>query len=307
MDLAPKPALQRRRLLRRLTRMRENAGLTQLQVSKNLRWSQSKVNRVENGEVGISYTDLSALLRLYEIFDEETIDTMAKMADIAKRPSLPELGDIYSDRAFRRFLELEEIATRIWQFEDSAVPGLLQTERYAEAALNTANRIHQLTGEELEQKKEEIDKKVKFRMSRQRSFVAATQRRELKASFMLDEAVIRRIAGAEKGDASVMAEQLVHLKELSRNNDADIGLVPFSAGLHLGMSGPFVILDFPDVDDAPLLYIENALGDFATTEDRTLTYRFSTAFEALQEQAVRGDRFEALIDDALLALNSATR
>lgn len=303
MELAPKPALQRRRLQSRLTRMREEAGMTQLEVSRRLRWSQSKMNRVENGESGLSYTDLSALLRLYKINDEEMIVEMAKMADIAKQSSLPGLIDIYADKAFRRYLELEEEATRIWQFENSAVPGLLQTKRYAEVAFNTANRIQELTGEELRDKKEEIGKKISFRMSRQESFMAASRRGNLTASFMLDEAVIRRNVGAESKDASVMTEQLVHLQRMSREGQADIGVVPFSAGFHLGMSGPFVILTFPDVDDPPLVYIENATGDFATTEDRQLAHRFSTAFESLRERALRGRDFESLLDDALDKLN----
>lgn len=304
MDLASKPALQRRRLLRELTQMRKDAKLTQLQASKRLRWSQSKFNRMENGEVGLSYTDLSALLQVYGKNTPERMERMGRMAEIAKQSSLPELIEVYADRAFRRYLELEEIADQILQFENAIVPGLLQTPRYADGALKNANRLWEVPEDEMEEKLAEIAKKGEFRAARQDAFFKSVRAGQVTGSFILDEAVIRRAAGAENGDTSVMVEQLLHLKELSRQGEVAISVLPFSAGMNAGMSGPFVILNFPDDGDNSLLYVEGPRGDFATSEEPLLTNRFSNVFGTLQERAVHGEALAALLDDQVNRLQN---
>ena len=65
------PASARRRLRQALRRARDAAGLTQGEVSDSLHWSLSKVQRIESGDVTISVTDVSALLRLFDVHDSE--------------------------------------------------------------------------------------------------------------------------------------------------------------------------------------------------------------------------------------------
>src|SRR6185369_13946342 len=71
------PAAARRRLRFALRSARENAGLTQSDVAARLEWSVSKVNRIENGEVTISPTDLRALMGLIGVTDRKIIDSLA--------------------------------------------------------------------------------------------------------------------------------------------------------------------------------------------------------------------------------------
>ena len=59
-------ATTRRRLRMELRRLREAARLHQSDVAQRLDWSISKLIRIENGSVGISVTDLLALMSLYE-------------------------------------------------------------------------------------------------------------------------------------------------------------------------------------------------------------------------------------------------
>jgi hypothetical protein len=79
----------------------------------------------------------------------------------------------------------------------------------------------------------------------------------------------------------------------------DLTIVPFNAGAHLAMSGPFVVLEFNEVDDPPLLFLEYATGDFVTKDEQQLTQRFTSDFEAMQEQGCRGRDLEHLLDDAI--------
>ncbi|MFI5493978.1 helix-turn-helix domain-containing protein [Actinoplanes sp. NPDC051859] len=291
-------ALERKRLVRRLFAIRQKIGFTQAQVAGKLRWSQSKVHRIESGENGISYTDLLALLKIYDIRENDLVEELAEMANTARQRSLPEISDIHS-KDFRDFLEAEIIAETMREFENSYVPGLLQTSAYANAVLHTLLQTGSLSDDERPAVVERIRRMVELRALRRQIF---DEGGITKAAFVLDEAVLRRVVGAETGDAAVMRAQLDHLKKMSRHPRVDLGVVPFGAGSHVGMSGPFVILSFPDPDDFPLLYLENAAGEFLTKHDQRQVRRFAANFESLQACALRGPELEAVLDDAAAAI-----
>jgi transcriptional regulator with XRE-family HTH domain len=294
-----KPALERRRLTRRLARLRQQTGFTQHEVAVRLRWSQSKVNRIESGDVSLSYTDLLALLKLYEVRDDATVGELTQMAEVAHKPSLPKISEIHS-RAFRQYLEHETIADRLFEFENSYVPGLLQRPEYARTLLQTSYRISSLPPAEGREIQEQIDKKVEVRMFRQEILQEGGIS---KASFVLDEAVVRRMVGAELNRRSIMIDQLEHLKGMSHSPRVDLTILPFAAGTHLAMSGPFVVLEFTEVDDPPLLFLEYATGDFVTKDEQQLTQRFTSDFETLQAQGCRGPELEQLLDDAIAEMS----
>lgn len=63
-----------------LQRARQDAGLTQEQVSADMDWSGAKMSRVESDLVGISTNDLRALLAYYGIDDPETAEGLIEQA-----------------------------------------------------------------------------------------------------------------------------------------------------------------------------------------------------------------------------------
>lgn len=295
-----KAALERKRLIRRLSGIRQKIGLTQAQVAGVLRWSQSKVHRIESGENSISYTDLLALLKVYDVSEDEVVKELTEMADVARQRSLPEMSDIHS-KDFRDYLEAEIIAHTMREFEYSFVPGLLQTPEYAEAVLHTLLQTASLNGEEKEPVLERIRRIIELRALRQQIFHDGGISQ---ASFVLDEAVLHRNVGiGEHGGNAVMQAQLEHLKKMSRHPRVDLRILPFGAGAHVGMNGPFVILAFPDPDDFPLLYLENAAGEYLTKHDQRQVRQFITNFETLQTQSVREDKLDDLIDTVLTRLD----
>jgi transcriptional regulator with XRE-family HTH domain len=74
------PEVKRRRLKAALRRGREAAGLTPKQVSDALDWSVSKIIRIEAGTVGLTVTDLRALIDLYRITDEKRQAELLELA-----------------------------------------------------------------------------------------------------------------------------------------------------------------------------------------------------------------------------------
>ncbi|MGH3972449.1 MAG: helix-turn-helix domain-containing protein [Pseudonocardiaceae bacterium] len=68
------------RLRAELRNKRELAHLTQKQVARDMDWSLSKMLRIETGVVGISITDLRALLAYYDVKDQRQIEELVRLA-----------------------------------------------------------------------------------------------------------------------------------------------------------------------------------------------------------------------------------
>ena len=53
-----------------------------------------------------------------------------------------------------------------------------------------------------------------------------------------------------------MRRQVRRLIEMTEKPNVTVEVVPFSAGVHPGLKGSFVILEFPDAGDDDVLYLE---------------------------------------------------
>ena len=84
---SPSPVVQRRRLRTELRKARQDAGLTQEQVADAMDWSLSKMIRIEAGTVGISTTDLKALLNHYQIDNPDLTSQLVALARAARERS----------------------------------------------------------------------------------------------------------------------------------------------------------------------------------------------------------------------------
>ncbi|HMG41247.1 MAG TPA: Scr1 family TA system antitoxin-like transcriptional regulator [Acidimicrobiales bacterium] len=279
------PAVRGRRLRADLRRLRDRAGFTQRDVASAMDWSLSKVIRIENGSVGISANDLRVLLPYYGIDDTAEINGFIEASKVARKDPWSEFRDVHS-AAFLSYLGFESSAKRVLQYEPALVPGLLQTEEYADATMAGVYLFEQ--------------------KSANRRWAARQRRQELhesadppKMHFILDEAVIRRHVGG----ASVMRRQLERLKFWGEQKHILLQIVPFSAGAHPGMKGPVVILEFEDDDD--LLYLEDAAGSTTRRDDPEETAPRRELFSNLEEIALSEAQTRDVIDGAIRDLLKA--
>ena len=262
----PSPAVQRRRLRAELRRARQEAGLTQDQVSTALEMSLSKVIRIEAGTVGVSANDLRALLGLYHVTDPDEVASLLTLARAGReRPWQSAYRDIASPRLLQ-FIELEAPASVSRNFQPLMIPGLLQTEEYARIMLG------QLKADLPD---EGIDSLVEVRMRRQ-ELIDRDDSPLL--FFILDEAATRRLVGGR----DLMRRQLRRLTELAGRPRITIEVVPFSAGAHEGMQGSFIIQEFPDPNDDDVLYLEGPEGELISHDDPELILRYRERFEGLR-------------------------
>ena len=265
------PLLLRRRLRTELRTARLKKGLTQEQVAKAMEWSLSKMNRIEKAKSGISANDLKALLPLYDITDKEQAEELAALARAARQA--PWWRRRYSDVAPAGLLDLidyETAASAVSQFETMFVPGILQTEEYASAVLQV------FYGEK------SSDERVAALVS------LRTKRRDLLTSenapnfsFVLDESVLHRLVGS----FAVTSRQLRHLVEVAELPNVTIQIIPFTSGLHPGMSGPFEVVEFEDTPDENIMFLEGPRGDFIS-DDPKETDSYLEAFRRIKDRSL---------------------
>lgn len=279
----PGPIVRGAMLRAELLRLRQDRHLTQQTVARALDWHPSKLIRIEGGKSRITKTDLQALLREYRVNSESRQERLeALREDAAKRAWWDEYRDVVSDTTIR-YAGYESGATTIRQFENAVIPGLLQTPEYARAIFTHYVGEH------------EIDRRIEARMRRREEL--ARRQAPPREFFILDEAAIRRHIGAAT-DPRIMPRQLRRINELSETDDRlTVRVVPFSAGAHPGLEGPFALLEF-DGGAADVLYLEgpSAVQTQSTLEDRDDTVaEYRASFESIAESSLSADESLTLI------------
>ncbi len=267
------PTSGRLRLRTALRTGREAAKLTQQQVADAMDWSLSKVIRIEKGTVSVSTNDVRALLNLYHITDPQQVSDLVEFARAARRRAWWTNYRNVVPPHFGELIGLEAEASVHKYFQPVAVPGLMQTEAYAQAVLRNV-APEPLTSNE-------IDTRLEIRLTRQREVLGNANPPRLE--IVLDEAVLHRVAGS----VEVMHEQLLHLVKLGSQSHVTIQVLPFTAGVNI-VEGAFLILQFPNPDDNDAVYVESALtGHVLDRPDDISPYR--RVFDRIQEMALRAD------------------
>lgn len=275
------PVSQLRRLRAELRTLRESHELTQKDVADALEWSSSKVIRIENGPVGISITDLKALLFHYQVTDGERVDELLEMARASKqRAWWHKFKDAYSPR-FLTFLGLESSAIRIRQFQQMVMPGLLQSREYVRALLE-----HYGSAPEI------VERGSSVRAQRQQSVLIEDGPELL---FIIDESVLYRVVG----DYSVMRIQLQHLKNVAALANVRLQILPFSAGMHRGLASSFEIFQMTEQEDDYAMIVELPYQDRLIEESNEETRDYVTVFAELEQLALSPDDSLKLIDKVL--------
>jgi transcriptional regulator with XRE-family HTH domain len=227
-----------------LRRLREAADITAERAGYEIRASRSKISRMETGRILFKARDVTDLLTLYGVTDEET---RARYLDLARESRRPDWWAKYSDILpdwFEDYLGLESASTTIRTFEIQFVHGLLQTEDYARAVAQLGHPSAPAA---------EIDRRVRLRVQRQDVLARADPPRIWS---VMDEAVLRRPVGGP----AVMRAQLRHLIEVAELPRVTLQVIPFARGGHAGASGSFSVLRFEEHYLPDVVYIEQLTG-----------------------------------------------
>lgn len=272
------PTVRRRRLGLELRMLREEKGMTAEQVADRLLVSQSKISRLENGRRSISQRDVRDLCEVYEVEDRRIVDSLMQMAKESRQQGW---WHAFGDIPYSVYIGLETDAASLRVHEPQIVPGLLQTQSYAEAVI---------AGALPEAQPVEVEKRVQVRMRRQQRITGP--RNPLRLWVVLDESALRRAVGGRQ----TMMEQLEHLAELSRLPHVTVQVMPFAMGAHPGVNGQYAILEFPDTVDSTVVYLEGVTSDLYL-EKANDVHSYSVMYEHLRAQALNADQSRAFIED----------
>ncbi|MEV5875558.1 Scr1 family TA system antitoxin-like transcriptional regulator [Streptomyces sp. NPDC052101] len=165
-----------------LKRRREAAGLTQEELSQRVVMSRTHIAHIEAGR------------RRPDIEDARRLDRELGTDGFFVR-FLPTLDGRQVAEHFAEAMEFESQATIIKEYAPSLVPGILQTQRYAYAVLNSGYPRNN---------DEQRDKLLVTRLERAR-ILDSFDSPEFYA--LLSEAVLRQVVGGP----DVMCEQLRHI------------------------------------------------------------------------------------------------
>ncbi|WP_018784426.1 helix-turn-helix transcriptional regulator [Micromonospora sp. CNB394] len=220
----------RRQLGRLLRQFRNEAGVTLDAAAEALEYSRQKIWRIECGLGPVRVLDVKAMCELYGVSAEMTEAMRGLAAETKSKGWWHAYGDAVPSW-FELYVGLESAASRLRGYDESLIPGVLQTKEYAQGLYRLGGTLSD----------EERERAVQVRLQRQ-----ALLMRRLPAAPRLEsvlcESVLRRVVGGPR----VMTAQLDHLLKLSELPNVAVRVLPLQAGPQPGaVAGTFMILDFP--------------------------------------------------------------
>ncbi|MFI0467881.1 MULTISPECIES: helix-turn-helix domain-containing protein [Saccharopolyspora] len=237
------PTARRLVLGSQLRRLREASGISREDAGYAIRGSGSKISRLELGRVGFKERDVADLLTLYGVTDPSEHESFL---DLVRRSNEPGWWHRFNDLMpswFQDYVGLEESASRIQTYEIQFVPGLLQTEKYARAVATQGRP---------EFPEDELDRRVRLRMQRQKLF---TQPKAPRLWAVIDESVLHRPIGGRE----VLREQIQFLLDATAMSAVTLQILPFELG-RSGAEGAFTILRFAEPELPDIVYLEHLCG-----------------------------------------------
>jgi transcriptional regulator with XRE-family HTH domain len=264
----PAPTLRLRRLAHELRRLRSEAGLTREEVTERTGINEATLYRLEVARARPQARTLTALLELYGVPETDRADLIALSRQSNEQSWLQSFPTELPE-PYPTYISFEGEARRLLNYECLFVPGLLQTEDYARAALQRGTP----TGT-----REEVQRLVEARMSRQ---AVLTREPPFRLWTIIDEGALHRPVGGME----VMHAQLMRLTEAAELPQVTLQVLPYDVGGHPGMMGAFALLQFDETTASDVVYIETQAGDLFL-ESETDVNRFSAIFEHLRALAL---------------------
>ena len=210
------PAALRMQMGAQLRRLRLEQRLTREAAGWEIRSSESKISRMELGQVPFKERDVEDLLTLYGVPGDER----AALLTLARRANAPAWWQRLGDAVpawHAAYLGLEQAASLIRTYEPHFVPALLQTPDYARTLLGLAPAG-------APPPRQQLARRVALRQGRQRVLRAADPPQLWS---VVDESALRR----ELGGPQVMAAQIEALIETARLPNVRLQIASFPAAI----------------------------------------------------------------------------
>ncbi|MER7179492.1 helix-turn-helix transcriptional regulator [Streptomyces hyaluromycini] len=252
------PTALRLILAAQLRRLRLKASLSPIEAGDVLRCSESKISRLERGEVQLKERDVADLLRLYGASEDEIAEFLSLVRRSHESGWWHRFDDVLP-KWFDKFVGLQEAASVIRTYEVLLVPGLLQTPGYARAVATGDNP--------LEADREVVRRRVELRLARQELLGYPDAP---KLWVVMEEGVLQR----QVAQREVMREQMGHLARMAQRPNVRVQVVPSASPQCVTSGFPITHLRFDPPELPEIVYLEH-VGDavYLDKEEETEQYR----------------------------------
>ena len=172
---------------------------------------------------------------------------------------------------FRDWQEHEDTATSLRAWMPGIIHGLLQTEQYARALLETAPAVTQVM----------VTARLAARMERQQRVLMRED--PPLAWFLVDQLSLYRLVGS----AEIMAAQMGHLTAVAAMPNVTLQVLPAVA--HPANASELIVTD-------SAAYAEHVAGSYVFTEEETVT-RLARLFHTILSESHRASESAAMIQE----------
>lgn len=239
-----------------LAHYRKLSGLTLAQAADGTGITRAKVGHMETGRYQQFPDDVTKLMVLYGA-DRKDVDRLASLAGSSEGRSWWAPWSHLVPDWFKTFVGLEGLAEAEFCFEPMVLPGLLQTEEYAQAITDATGFV----------RRDHSERFVSFRVARAKRL---TEPEPLELHAVIGEAALR----LEVGTPEVRREQYRHLLALGRRRNVTIQVLRPEDGPHAAGTGGFFVLDFAQAQS--VAYAERLDGAvYVQDQDDVRTYKMA--------------------------------
>ncbi|MGA5472513.1 helix-turn-helix domain-containing protein [Streptomyces arboris] len=211
----------------RLRELRTEAGLTVRTLAIECGWAPSKVSKLENGKQTASVADLDAWAAAVGQ-PECATELHGRLAGLESTYRSWRRQLAGGHRAVQDALGAQHERTKVFRgFSAAVVPGVFQTPEYARSVLSRYAELHGVT--------RDIEAAVASRMRRQEGLYRSGRRyRVLVAETALHARICSR---------AVLADQLDRLMSVNGLSTVELGVIPLTADVRIGIGDDFWIHD----------------------------------------------------------------
>lgn len=271
------PPVARRQLSAQMRAKRLNANMTAEQAADELEWSTTKISNIETGRSKHpAVSDIRLLLDVYKVKDPRERDAIL---DLTRQSRKRGWWNRYDDVLTGAYTALEAGATSLKLWEPQYIPGLLQLPEYA-AAVAHATLVRDPEG---------VERAVEARIQRQK-LLERSDPPEVWA--VIDEHALQLLSAT---DTELHRRQMEHLAALAEaDNSVTIQILRPDVGLHPGMGGPFVLLDYGDDLGLAMVFLETDT-DGLYLDKKPEVDRYRKIFDRLVSKAMDPDGVAAYL------------
>jgi transcriptional regulator with XRE-family HTH domain len=264
-DEAYGATVAKRRLSRRLLQLRVQSGYTANHVCDMLNWGRGKVGRFEaNQWKRPEMSDIRDLLRIYDVAEGEREQLEELAIQARARPWWRDYSDIFENE----FPGFENDASRIRVFMPLVLPGLLQSQDYAEAFMRIGPRPPSWR------------RKVLDTRLRRQEILSRPGHTAPTLTAVITEASLRY----QWSSRTDRRDQIEHLIDMGRRPNIDLRIQRFTDGPPPGLMSAINIFDFAEGEPS-IAFTET---DFALVEvnDPDQVSRYIQSFEKAVDGAL---------------------